>query len=109
MCCDLEPDFYSVEHRRARKAYVCSECPDPIERGERYAHIAGKWDGYVDSLRMHERCHEWYVGLQDAMHAPGVDFCQCVAFGELSQVMRDYCIEVLGYDPASEEEADEAA
>jgi len=108
MCCELEPDFYSVDHRRARKAHVCIECPDPIKRGERYVHISGKWDGYIDSYRMHERCHDWYQGLQNAMHAPGVGFCVCVAFGDLASVLRDYSIEVLGYDPTVEEE-DEAA
>jgi hypothetical protein len=49
MCgCDSDYDlcdFQSVTQRRARKPHSCYECGDAIPIGDRYEHMASKWDG----------------------------------------------------------------
>ena len=56
--CDVHPDFYLEHRRRARKLHTCSECRIAIPAGELYAHVTGKWDGYVCTYRFHIECLE---------------------------------------------------
>lgn len=58
--CGDPPEFYHAEIRRARKPHRCSECNGAIMVGERYEHVLGKWDGYVDTFNTCERCHDIY-------------------------------------------------
>jgi len=41
---DAGAKFYDSEMRRAAKEHVCCECGTKIQAGERYEHVAGKWD-----------------------------------------------------------------
>jgi hypothetical protein len=57
--CDYDaPEFYHREIRKARKEHKCEECPGVIRPGDKYEHVRGKWDGYVDSFKTCERCVE---------------------------------------------------
>lgn len=55
--CDYDPpSFYHQEIRKARKPHRCNECGTLILPGERYEHVRGKWEGYIDNLDTCERC-----------------------------------------------------
>lgn len=53
---DDAPAFYASTERTARKAHKCSECRREIARGERYQHVAAKWDGVLDTIKTCAHC-----------------------------------------------------
>ncbi len=55
---DGRNEFYSEATRRARKAYRCCECGDPIAVGESHHYAAGKSDGMFWDNRTCAPCHE---------------------------------------------------
>lgn len=50
------PSFYSKVQRTARKAHKCDECGREIARGEAYAHVSAKWDGYLGTVKTCSHC-----------------------------------------------------
>jgi hypothetical protein len=55
--CDYDPpEFYRREIRRARKSHKCEECAGKILPGDKYEHVRGKWEGYIDSFNTCEHC-----------------------------------------------------
>lgn len=64
--CDYDqPEFIQVDMRTARKPHQCCECNHPIQPGERYEHVAGKWDGRLDTFDTCEACVELRAALAD--------------------------------------------
>lgn len=62
--CDYDgPEFVSTDTRTARKQHTCCECGHVIALGEKYEHVAGKWDGKLDTFDTCEMC----VDLRDAL------------------------------------------
>lgn len=49
-------DFQTTTHPKARKARQCPECEEVIQPGDRYARIAGSYDGDFISAIQCERC-----------------------------------------------------
>ena len=59
MNCDCEePEAFSEQTRKARKAYTCGECLTLIPVGERYRYLSGIWDGTPGAYRFHVACDE---------------------------------------------------
>jgi hypothetical protein len=55
--CDYDPpEFYSSKIRTARKAHRCEECGNEIRPGDRYEHVVGKWDGWLDTVKTCQHC-----------------------------------------------------
>ena len=67
-CDDVEPMEFSVmTHPRARKDWTCLECGRPIQKGERYELIEGKFEGEFVKYRTCTGCHR----LRDAIYCCG--------------------------------------
>lgn len=64
MCCPLSgdgddgPEFYTQTKKKARKEHRCVECRETIEKGTKYEHVSGKWDGRTDTFRTCLSCVE---------------------------------------------------
>ncbi len=55
--CDYDPpEFSSRSYPKARKQHRCEECGKPINPGEQYECVAGKWDGYFSTFNTCPRC-----------------------------------------------------
>ena len=64
--CDYDPpEFVSTDTRTARKQHKCCECGHEIKPGEKYEHVAGKWDGRLGTFDTCEKC----VDLRDSLAA----------------------------------------
>jgi hypothetical protein len=82
--CDCElPDFYRETRPIARKEHRCCECRRPIRPGTEYLHIAGKWNGDVQTFRRHLRCHRVSLAIEKGSDC-------CVPFGEMRQELREH-------------------
>lgn len=69
-------EFTSDSEPVARKQHICSECGEPILKGERHFYQAGKFDGEFYQWRVHKDClalckkmhddngFDWYDGIQ---------------------------------------------
>ena len=55
---DSENSFYAETIHRARKAYRCCECNQPITPGERYQRATGKSDDHIWTYRTCMTCAE---------------------------------------------------
>lgn len=51
-------EFYNHEIRKANRAHKCCECFGIIRIGERYHHIAGKWEGEFSYYKQCSQCSE---------------------------------------------------
>lgn len=49
-------EFFNSSNPKARKEYVCQWCNEPILVGEQHHHYWGKWEGDMQSTRMHLEC-----------------------------------------------------
>ena len=60
MCdCDCEmPEFLNMRIVTAKKSHKCCECFGPIEAGQKYEYISGRWDGDFDVFKTCMRCSE---------------------------------------------------
>jgi len=85
MCtCDYDkPSFFSEVHHTARKTHRCSECGRHIQPGERYAKVAGKWDGRFGTFRRCSNCESVANALKDRLP------CYCDMFGGLWETISD--------------------
>lgn len=52
-------DFTSESTRTARKSHTCIECASVIRPGERYIHVAMKWDGHIATHSLCLGCDAW--------------------------------------------------
>lgn len=80
--CDVHPDFYDENDRVARKDHWCAECRRTIHKGRRYVEIKGKWDGDVQTHRLHNGC-------KDAMDHAASCFSDCVSIGMVREEMNE--------------------
>ena len=63
-CSDGEPiEFSATRYPRASRPYKCQACEEQIPCGCRYAYIAEKWDGEVNTMRRCLRCDGIYQHL----------------------------------------------
>ena len=119
MSCDCsEPDCMSVTPRRARKEHVCVECKSRIRIAQDHIQISGVWDGEPASFRLCQECDAWRQGYYEhvriglaeerkthhanrfvPMYSPYASLCDCLEFGGLKRALREFSIEVYGYDP----------
>lgn len=53
-----QPEFIRESEHVARKQHTCTECCAPIQPGERYSVIVGKWDGNTRSFKACPACVE---------------------------------------------------
>ena len=58
-------EFYREVVRRCRVRAKCCACGEPIQKGDRYANISGKWDGEFMSFKQCLRCNQMMRGLAD--------------------------------------------
>lgn len=65
-----DPEFYRESRPVARKEHRCYECGRTICRGERYFHVAGKWDT-VQHFRICETCEKARQVVHDHEIAEG--------------------------------------
>lgn len=75
--CDGDPaEFYYARRPLARKAHECYECGGPINTGERYEYVFGKWD----DISIFKTC-VYCLKIRDLLHdrLP----CFCWVHGEL--------------------------
>src|ERR1700676_4618936 len=78
--CDYDaPEFYTVEHRTARKEHRCYECSGRILPGEKYQYSFGKWDGDIGEFHTCERCLDLRQWTQN--NVP----CLCWAHGSMTE------------------------
>jgi len=80
-------EFMSEKIVCAKKSHTCCECFEPIEPGEKYERVDGKWDGHMDTYKTCLTC----VRIRD-------DYCSSWIYGELRQTLIE-CIEVDYMDP----------
>lgn len=90
------PELYNDAQRKARKMHRCIECDSPIEKGEKYHDISGKWDGQFESVKIHNDCYEFAEMLNDDY--PDVEW----EFGNLSETI-EYCLPEKVVDPFRKE------
>lgn len=78
--CDYDPpEFSSRRICVARKAHKCTECRGPIQPGEKYEYVAGRWEGEFCDFHTCERCvdlRQWVMN-----NVP----CFCWAHGDMTQ------------------------
>jgi hypothetical protein len=87
--CDY-PSFYDEKRRKARKEHRCIECKLPIPKGFEYYAASGKWDGEVETMKLHEECRE-ALNIKNR----GVDCDDAIPFG---------CLFIDGLDPKETED-----
>ena len=64
--CDYDgPEFLSIDTRKARTQHKCCECGHVIEPGEKYEHVAGKWDGWLGTFDTCGMCAELREAVAD--------------------------------------------
>ncbi|HZI08134.1 MAG TPA: hypothetical protein VEZ71_29210 [Archangium sp.] len=63
--CSSHAEFSSRRTHTARKLHGCDECQRPIEPGQRYVLVAGKWEGDFFLFRAHEDCRALADSLKD--------------------------------------------
>jgi hypothetical protein len=67
-CEDAErPTFCNVTRPKARKLHRCCECNSPIQPGDRYERISGKWDGDMGTYTTCLFCEALRDVLSDAL------------------------------------------
>ena len=49
-------DFCRMTMRQARKLHRCGECRRPIDPGEKYRYLTGKFDGEIQTIRQCAHC-----------------------------------------------------
>jgi RNase P subunit RPR2 len=82
--CDYDPpSFYHQEIRKARKAHKCDECTGMIAPGEKYEHVRGKWEGYVDTFNTCEACVDIRTWVKNSVP------CLCWAHGNMLEGLRE--------------------
>jgi hypothetical protein len=86
------PEFYREKVQIARKQYRCCECHKPINAGNKYTYIAGKWEREFNSYRQCLSCNQ----LSKKVVSIGAYFC----FGELIDTIRD-CAALISFDEDS--------
>lgn len=59
--------------RVAAKPHACVWCPEPIAAGERHHSQVQKFDGRVETVRMHEDCNSAFVRVEARTRAHRVD------------------------------------
>lgn len=67
------PELYAESVRTARKEHRCEACGRSVTRAQRYVSVSGIWDGRLDRMAMHVRCHAVYVALAAKMDPWEVD------------------------------------
>lgn len=76
------PEVYDETHPTARVRHLCVECGRVIERGERYHHVRGKWDGMWSTVKECRHC-EAAGAVMDVM-------CGGYPHGELLVELEDH-------------------
>ena len=56
------PSFAKWHRRRARKPWHCFECLEPIEPGDVYHELRGRWPGRFETFRYCATCKRWADG-----------------------------------------------
>ena len=93
--CDCECirlDFFRESCVRARKQYHCHECNQPIEIGDRYLYIVGKWDGEFSTIKQCLPCRNLMDWLTSKLR-------MCICYGDLKQTLIDS--EIIYFDKAA--------
>lgn len=49
--CDIYPEAFNSQIRKARKVHICSECRGRIFAKEQYEYASGVWEGMPDSYK----------------------------------------------------------
>ncbi len=75
-CDAVEAEIFKEGIRIARKPHVCCECGSPIDTGEKYRNIRGRWDGEWATFKQCECCAE----IWDDNHP---EHGHCMAFGAM--------------------------
>jgi hypothetical protein len=105
---DSYPECHWTESRVARKEHRCCECGKQIKPGEKYEHVAGKWDGDFMSYKTCDVCCEvrdilfcdmWvytslYEDLAEHINNCG-DALPWTAIAELSEAARDVVLGMI--------------
>ena len=66
------PGFWCETTRTARKPHKCCVCWRKIQPGEKYEHVAGKWEGKISTFKT----------CADCQSLIGAFFCGARIFGE---------------------------
>lgn len=77
---DNYPEFFEEKTRKAVKPNKCSECRRVIEPGERYEHVAGKWDGHFETFKMCSDC----LSIRKSF------FCEGFSFGGMLEELGEH-------------------
>ena len=56
-------EFWSEVQRKAAKPHVCEACRQPINVGDRYAYMVGKFDGDFFVTKQHVECRAAEVDI----------------------------------------------
>ena len=74
---DTEPcEVYDQRRRKARKDHVCSECRNPIRRGNLYDEVTGIFDGSPFRYRICLTCRLDHLRVIDHERAEGCDWTE---------------------------------
>jgi hypothetical protein len=111
-------EFCAVTTRKARKPHVCCECGCPIQPGEQYESVTGKWEGEILRMKTCLLCVEigeafacgggWtYACLWDDLREgvyPTLSMCclQKLSIEAQRKVARDYSTTYMGRCPMTE-------
>lgn len=84
------PEFMNERTSRARKQHKCDECFGKIPVGTVYHAITGKWDGEVQTYRLHTTCNAIATAARDFLRKEaGLSWDEVPGIGELVERARE--------------------
>ncbi len=84
------PEFQNERTSKARKDHKCCECDGIIFKGFAHKAVTGKWNGAVQTFRMHIACSQIAENARDFFTTEvGLFEDEIFGFGELVEAARE--------------------
>lgn len=92
--CDIYPDAFNSQTRKARKNHICCECRGRILAKEQYEYSSGIWEGRPDSFKTCLACIEAEKKFNSILGS------YCFNLGDMYQDTRDFAEDKAKYPSA---------
>ncbi len=80
--CDMGPDVFVEDIKKAAKQHNCCECGHPIKKGMLYWYCKGLWEGDWSQYRQHIECRDACYTISQTH--------ECIPFGALDEWIFEY-------------------